>query len=105
MNIKTTRRGFLQLFGVAAAATAATIVVPEIFIPEEPKIRTYFDMGRALKSAPGGWQPIEGQPGIFRDSKTGQIFRMSDWRESDKYDTIVLGVSQFASFAHGKDSV
>src|SRR6185295_8803171 len=35
-------------------------------------------------------QPIEGQPGLFRDSDTGQIVNIRDFRESDKYDSIVI---------------
>lgn len=35
-------------------------------------------------------QPIEGQPGLFRDSDTGQVVNIRDFRESDKYDTIVI---------------
>ncbi len=32
--------------------------------------------------------PIEGQPGLFRDTATGQVVNIRDFRESDKYDTI-----------------
>lgn len=35
-------------------------------------------------------QPIEGQPGLFRDSDTGQVVNIRDFRESDKYDSIVI---------------
>lgn len=35
-------------------------------------------------------QPIEGQPGLFKDSETGQILNIRDFRESDKWDTIVI---------------
>ncbi len=35
-------------------------------------------------------QPIEGQPGLFRDTDTGQVVNIRDFRESDKYDTIVI---------------
>jgi len=35
-------------------------------------------------------QPIEGQPGLFRDSDTGAIVNIRDFRESDKYDSIVI---------------
>lgn len=38
----------------------------------------------------GVLQPIEGQPGLFRDSETGQIVNIRDFRESDKYDTILV---------------
>jgi len=34
--------------------------------------------------------PIEGQPGLFRDSDTGQVVNIRDFRESDKYDTILI---------------
>lgn len=34
--------------------------------------------------------PIEGQPGLFRDSDTGQIVNIRDFRESDKYDSIII---------------
>lgn len=35
-------------------------------------------------------QPIEGQPGLFRDSDSGAVVNIRDFRESDKYDTIVI---------------
>lgn len=34
--------------------------------------------------------PIEGQPGLFRDTDTGQVVNIRDFRESDKYDTILV---------------
>ena len=35
-------------------------------------------------------QPIEGQPGLFRDTDSGQVVNIRDFRESDKYDSIVI---------------
>ena len=35
-------------------------------------------------------QPIEGQPGLFRDTDTGQVVNIRDFRESDKYDSIII---------------
>ena len=35
-------------------------------------------------------QPIEGQPGLFRDTDSGAVVNIRDFRESDKYDTIVI---------------
>jgi len=35
-------------------------------------------------------QPIEGQPGLFKDSDTGQILNVRDFRETDKWDTIAV---------------
>jgi hypothetical protein len=34
--------------------------------------------------------PIEGQPGLFRDSDTGQVVNIRDFRESAKWDTILV---------------
>lgn len=34
--------------------------------------------------------PIEGQPGLFRDSDSGQIVNIRDFRESDLYDTLII---------------
>lgn len=34
-------------------------------------------------------QPIEGQPGLFRD-EAGQVVNIRDFRESDKWDTVVI---------------
>jgi hypothetical protein len=34
--------------------------------------------------------PIEGQPGLFRDPDTQQIFNIRDFREGDKYDTVAI---------------
>jgi hypothetical protein len=38
--------------------------------------------------------PIEGQPGLFRDSDTGQIVNIRDFRESAKYDTILIPATE-----------
>ena len=35
-------------------------------------------------------QPIEGQPGLFRDTDTGNVVNIRDFRETDKYDTIII---------------
>jgi hypothetical protein len=35
-------------------------------------------------------QPIEGQPGLFRDTDSGQIVNIRDFRESDKWDSILI---------------
>ena len=35
-------------------------------------------------------QPIEGQPGLFRDTDTGHVVNIRDFRESDKYDSVVI---------------
>jgi hypothetical protein len=89
--METTRRSFLQLFGLGTAVVAAGVVVPEIFMPEEKVVRTYFDMGRNHdKQILTGLYPIEGQPGLFRDAATGQVVNIREFRESDKYDTIVV---------------
>jgi len=34
--------------------------------------------------------PVEGQPGLFRDSDSGQIVNIRDFRESDKFDTVII---------------
>jgi hypothetical protein len=34
--------------------------------------------------------PIEGQPGLFRDTDSGQVVNIRDFREGDKYDTVVF---------------
>jgi hypothetical protein len=35
-------------------------------------------------------QPIEGQPGLFRDTDTLQIVNIRDFREGDKYDSTII---------------
>jgi hypothetical protein len=35
-------------------------------------------------------QPIEGQPGLFRDTDSGQIVNIRDFRESDKFDSVII---------------
>jgi hypothetical protein len=35
-------------------------------------------------------QPIEGQPGLFRDTDTNQVVNIRDFRESDKYDSVII---------------
>lgn len=42
-------------------------------------------------------QPIEGQPGLFRDTDTGQIVNIRDFREGDKYDSIVIPAQEVVS--------
>lgn len=39
-------------------------------------------------------QPIEGQPGLFKDTDTGQVVNIRDFRESDKYDSIVIPANE-----------
>jgi hypothetical protein len=34
--------------------------------------------------------PIEGQPGLFRDTDTGQVVNIRDFRESDKWDSVLI---------------
>jgi len=34
--------------------------------------------------------PIEGQPGLFRDSDSGEIANIRDFRETDVYDTVLI---------------
>lgn len=41
--------------------------------------------------------PIEGQPGLFKDSDTGQIVNIRDFREGDKYDSIVFPIAEAIS--------
>ncbi len=38
-------------------------------------------------------QPIEGQPGLFRD-EAGQVVNIRDFRESDKWDTVVVPAAE-----------
>ena len=50
-------------------------------------------------------QPIEGQPGLFRDPETGVVLNIRDFREGDKWDTIAIPAgaivpgTQFVFFA------
>lgn len=37
-------------------------------------------------------QPIEGQPGLFRDD-SGAVVSIKDFRESDKYDSVIIPAS------------
>jgi hypothetical protein len=41
--------------------------------------------------------PIEGQPGLFRDTDTGQVVNIRDFRESDKWDTIVVDAGEITA--------
>jgi hypothetical protein len=34
--------------------------------------------------------PIEGQPGLFKDEATGNVVNIRDFREGDKYDSVVI---------------
>jgi hypothetical protein len=42
-------------------------------------------------------QPIEGQPGLFKDTDTQQVVNIRDFREGDKYDTIVIPAAEAIS--------
>lgn len=35
-------------------------------------------------------EPIEGQPGLFKNTQTGEIVNIRDFREGDKYDTVAV---------------
>lgn len=35
-------------------------------------------------------EPIEGQPGLYRDTETGTIYNIRDFREGDKYDSVLV---------------
>jgi hypothetical protein len=76
-----TRRGFLGLLTTAAAATTAAIVVPE---------RRFWQVGATIAQPSfgevmnfGGGQafanllPIDGQPGLWRDTRTGQVINFT----------------------------
>jgi hypothetical protein len=39
-------------------------------------------------------QPIEGQPGLFRDTDTNQVVNIRDFREGDKYDSCVIPANE-----------
>lgn len=45
--------------------------------------------------------PIEGQPGLFRDSDTGQIVNIRDFREGSKYDTVLINATPLGPPAVG----
>lgn len=38
-------------------------------------------------------RPVKGTPGVFISTTTGKKFKIVDWREDDKYDTIELQTS------------
>ena len=82
-----TRRNMLKglLGGAALAATPAGLLLRD---PEEPVVRRYWAVGAHIRST--GLEPIEGQPGLFRDRSTGQVINIRDFKETDKYDTIVV---------------
>jgi hypothetical protein len=37
-----------------------------------------------------GTEPIQGQPGLYRDTETGVIYNIRDFREGDKYDSLLV---------------
>jgi hypothetical protein len=41
-----------------------------------------------------GLVPVEGRPGVFMDRATGQIVNIRDFRESHKWDTVVIPVQE-----------
>ena len=96
----TTRRDFLKLLGLGAATAAAS--ASGISIAEAEPVRRYWQVGANLRR--GGLQPIEGQPGLFRDSN-GQIIRIGEWRDSCAYDTVVIPSPQMETIgnAYGGD--
>ena len=36
-------------------------------------------------------RPIKGEPGKFLDTVSGEVLDISDYREDDKYDTVIIG--------------
>jgi hypothetical protein len=48
-------------------------------------------------------QPIEGQPGLFKDTDSGQIVNIRDFREGDKYDSVAIPAGE--SIATGTELV
>lgn len=76
--METSRRGFLKMLGLGATVVAA-----------EP-VRRYWFFGLDLKAPEPELVPVEGQPGLWRNTRTQEIISFRDWRESDKYDTIFL---------------
>lgn len=84
-----TRREFMQL---VAMMTAAAVVLPKIVLPEPEPVRRYWAMGQDFtrRDMQSGLRPIEDQPGLFRDERTGQVVNIRDFVESDKYETIVI---------------
>lgn len=81
-----TRRHFF--FG--SAALLAVAAAPPILVPEK-KVRRFwfFDWSRGDERTTG-LRPIPGQPGMFEDRATGQFINIRDFKESDRYDTIVI---------------
>ena len=43
-----------------------------------------------------GTEPIQGQPGLYRDTDTGTIYNIRDFREGDKYDSVVVPAGSIA---------
>lgn len=89
----TTRRDFLKLLGLGVAT--ATLTASGIEVVKAEPVRRYWQVGAQLQKS-DGLRPIEGQPGFFRDPATGQVIRLSDFRESDRYDTIIIAKNSVA---------
>jgi hypothetical protein len=50
-------------------------------------------------------KPIKGQPGRFLETTTGQVLNISEYREDDKYDTIVIYGEEQDPITDGKQYV
>jgi hypothetical protein len=50
-------------------------------------------------------KPIKGQPGRFLETGSGQILNISEYREDDKYDTIVIYSDNFEHITAGTQYV
>lgn len=96
--MNTTRRQFLQLFSAAVAA-AAVLPKSTLWLPdeEEPRVRRYWQVGDVRHSGSfpavqqsSGMVPVPGEPGMFMDAATGQRINIRDFKEADKWDTIVI---------------
>ena len=82
--MQTTRRNFLRGLAAATGLVAA-----------EP-VRRIWQVGANLSRTESGvitstgLLPVEGQPGLFRDMRNGHIVNIRDFKECDRYNTIII---------------
>lgn len=102
LRMKASREKFFQAFAEGFANTLGSELAREMRSLYPVDDSRFIEIRRRVRAArklledlanridASGLMPILGQPGLFRDESTDQTVNIRDFREGDKYDTIVI---------------